>query len=227
MDANQGAEIASSVVDPGDFVITCPHCGAAPTAYVQHRDPSNVPGRGGKRRWRLAACPACGGAAAFETSPNTADDYIRHTPTVGADEWAVGHLEADVERDWGEAIRVYKVQAFEAAVVMCGRTLEAAAEKLGIEGRTLQARINKMLEQDLITSSFSDAMDYVRLIRNVGAHAGQPVSEASAEGTMRFTQQALRLLFEVPGELQRLTETPEELEDESSSAKKDDGEQSN
>jgi hypothetical protein len=87
--------------------------------------------------------------------------------------------------------------------------------KLGITGRTLQARINKMLEQDLITSSFGDAMDYVRLIRNVGAHAGQPVSSGSAEGTMRFTQQALRLLFEVPGELERLTEPPEELgEDE-------------
>jgi hypothetical protein len=200
-------------MDPGDFVITCPHCGAAPTAYVQHREPSVVPGRGGKRRWRLAACPACGGAAAFETTANNADEYVRHVPQAAAEEWSVSHLEEDVGRDWGEAIRVYKVEAFEAAVVMCGRTLEAAAEKLGIEGRSLQARINKMLEQDLITSSFGDAMDYVRLIRNVGAHAGKPVSAASAEGTMRFTQQALRLLFEVPGELHRLTETPEELDE--------------
>jgi len=40
----------------------------------------------------------------------------------------------------------------------------------------------------------------------------------NAEGTMRFTQQALRLLFEVPGELERLTEPPEELgEDEDAS----------
>lgn len=200
-------------MDPGDFVIVCPHCGAAPTAFVQAREPSRVPGRGGERKWRLATCPACGGAAAFETTPNNADHYIRHVPQAAVDEWSVSHLEEDVERDWGEAIRVYKVEAFEAAVVMCGRTLEAAAEKLGIEGRSLQARINKMLDQDLITSSFGDAMDYVRLIRNVGAHAGQPVSAASAEGTMRFTQQALRLLFEVPGELQRLTEPPEELEE--------------
>ena len=65
-----------------------------------------------------------------------------------------------------------------------------------------------------MTAAFGDAMDYVRLIRNVGAHAGQPVSSQSAEGTMRFTQQALRLLFEVPGELERLTETPAELDSE-------------
>lgn len=199
----------------GDFVITCPHCGANPAAFQQVREPVKVPGRdGGERRWRLTVCPACGGGVAFESSPDGVDRYIRHTPEAVASEWQVEHLDDAVARDWGEAIRVYKVQAFEAAVVMCGRTLEAGADKLGIEGRTLQARINKMLDADLITTSFQEAMDYVRVIRNVGAHAGQPVSPATAEGTMRFTLQALRLLFEVPGELQRLTTTPEELQEE-------------
>lgn len=196
----------------GDLVITCPHCGATPTPFQESREPVIVPARdGGCRRWRLTVCPACGGAVAFESTPNKQDGYIRHTPEAAAGEWQVQHLDEGVARDWGEAIRVYQVQAFEAAVVMCGRTLEAAADRLGLEGRNLQSRINKMLEQDLITTSFREAMDYVRVIRNVGAHAGQPVSATTAEGTMRFTLQALRLLFEVPGELQRLKEPPEEL----------------
>lgn len=199
----------------GDFVITCPHCGASPAAFQPVREPVKVPGRaGGERRWRLTACPACGGAVAFESTSDSLDQYIQHTPEAVASEWQVDHLDDAVARDWGEAIRVYKVQANEAAVVMCGRTLEAAGDKLGIEGRSLQARINKMLDADLITTSFQEAMDYVRVIRNVGAHAGQPVSPATAEGTMRFTLQALRLLFEVPGELHRLTAPPEELQDE-------------
>jgi hypothetical protein len=51
----------------------------------------------------------------------------------------------------------------------------------------------------------------VRVIRNVGAHAAeQEVTPDTAEGTMRFTQQMLRLLFEVPGELHRLTGHPPE-----------------
>ncbi len=54
-------------------------------------------------------------------------------------------------------------------------------------------------------------MDYVRLIRNVGAHAGKEVSPESAAGTLRFTQQTLRPLFQVPGELARLTGHPPEL----------------
>ena len=70
-----------------------------------------------------------------------------------------------------------------------------------------------MLNQGLITTEFKGAMTYTRMIRNVGAHAGQSVSPESAEGAMRFTQQTLRLLFEVPAQLKRLTEpTPDELD---------------
>jgi Domain of unknown function (DUF4145) len=79
-----------------------------------------------------------------------------------------------------------------------------------VKGKTLQTRIHTMLGEGLITTEFKGAMDYVRLIRNVGAHAGQDVSRDSAEGAMRFTQQTLRLLFEVPGELHRLTQVPAE-----------------
>ena len=95
---------------------------------------------------------------------------------------------------------------------MCGRTLEASADVLGVTGKSLQAKVHTMLRTGLITDSFKRAMDYVRLIRNTGAHSGATVGHQSAEGTMRFTQQALRLLFEVPGELGRLTEHPKELD---------------
>ncbi|MFL5961020.1 MAG: DUF4145 domain-containing protein [Gaiellaceae bacterium] len=107
---------------------------------------------------------------------------------------------------------VFGVGAYPSAVVACGRTLEQAATERQVEGRTLQQRIEKMRQGGLVTSEFKDAMDYVRLIRNVGAHAGKEVSRESAEGTMRFTQQTLRLLFEVPAELSRLTGHPPELD---------------
>jgi hypothetical protein len=155
---------------------------------------------------------------------NTMQDlFIAAYPSSPAEAWEVRHLEGAVARDWGDAARVFRVQAFEAAVVMCGRTLEAAADKLGIEGRTLQSRITKMLDAGLITEDFRAAMDYVRLIRNVGAHAGDPVGQESADGTMRFTQQALRMLFEVPGELHRLTDRPEELDSDGEDTPPDDG----
>lgn len=131
-----------------------------------------------------------------------------------SEEWDIGHLPDPVDKAWNEAINVFHVGAPGMAVVACGRTLEAAANELQIRTGTLQQRIQKMQEDGLITAGFKAAMDYVRLIRNVGAHAGKEVSLDSATGTMRFTQQALRLLFEVPAELQTLTGHPPELEGE-------------
>lgn len=163
---------------------------------------------GASRMWSMACCPACGGAVVIETD---SDGLVISVLPEAMGEWDVAHLPPEIARDWKEAVSVYRVGAVASAVVMCGRTLEAAGDLLGVEGKTLQARIKKMLEDGLITTSFRDAMNYVRLIRNTGAHAGAEVSQESAEGTMRFTQQTLRLLFEVPGELNRLQGQPPEL----------------
>jgi len=147
----------------------------------------------------------------FEIGPQ--DTVAAVYPGGPATAWDVAHLPSAVEAIWNEAIKVYGVGAFASAVVACGRTLEQAATERAIAGKTLQQRIEKMRTDGLITTEFKDAMDYVRLIRNVGAHAGQAVSQESADGTMRFTQQTLRLLFEVPNELNRLTGHPPELDE--------------
>lgn len=110
---------------------------------------------------------------------------------------------------------MYEVEAHASAVVACGRTLEMAADKRKVVGRNLSERVEKMRENGLITTEFSEAMNYARLIRNIGAHAaGAKISPQSATGCMRFTLQTLRLLFEVPGELVNLTERPPELPEE-------------
>jgi hypothetical protein len=158
-------------------------------------------------QWQMGICPACGGVIAAKL---TDDGHIANAYPSTIQEWSVEYVPEQVREDWEEAIKVYRVSAHRAAVVLCGRTLEAAADARNIANGTLQQRITRMLQDDLITTEFKAAMNYVRVIRNVGAHAGQKVTPETAEGTMRFTQQALRLLFEVPGELQRLTASPPE-----------------
>jgi hypothetical protein len=154
----------------------------------------------------------CGGVAIFEQDPQTGS-ILSMQPLGGVTEWSVGHLPVTVQPIWDEATKVYRVGAYPSAVVACGRALEQAASERKITGGTLQKRIEKMRADGVITTEFKDAMDYVRLIRNVGAHAGKEVSQQSADGTMRFTQQTLRLLFEVPAELSQLTGHPPELDE--------------
>lgn len=152
----------------------------------------------------------------FEADSNGDHLVQMHPESTG--EWDVGHVPPDVQTNWDEAVKVYRVGANASAVVACGRVLEGAAAHRHIDGKTLQQQVHKMLNDGLITTEFKGAIDYVRLIRNVGAHAGKVVGRESAEGTMRFTQQALRLLFEVPGELSRLTGHPPELDVEDEQA---------
>jgi hypothetical protein len=146
-----------------------------------------------------------------EMNPNL--DLVAVRPESIAD-WQVAHVPAPVAGPWAEAAKVYRVGAYASAVVACGRTLEAACEERGVKNGTLQKRIEKLQTDGLVTAEFKGAMDYVRLIRNVGAHADKEVSKESANGTMRFTQQTLRLLFEVPTELSTLTGHPPELNGE-------------
>lgn len=195
---------------PRELLRTCPHCSAYPAPFVVRQVYSTTGLEANERNWATAVCPACGGPVSLELGASGA--VIAAYPEV-IGEWEVAHLPDAIESDWAEAVQVFRVGAFRSAVVMCGRTLEAAADGLGIDGRNLQQRINKMLDQGLITASFREVMDYIRLIRNTGAHAGADVSRESARGTMRFTQQTLRLLFEVPGELNALTGHPPELDD--------------
>ncbi len=195
-------------INPAQWVRTCPYCSATPTPFQERAGFDTTGPQGHNRRWYAASCLACGGVAVFE-GDGTGNLIAMHPETTG--DWTVMHVPSAVAQIWDEAVRVYKVGAYASAVVACGRALEAAADERAVKGKTLQQRIETMRSEGLITTEFRDAMDYVRLIRNVGAHAGQEVSPESAEGTMRFTQQMLRLLFEVPGELGHLTGRPPEL----------------
>lgn len=194
---------------PEQWLRKCPYCEAQHVGYVPGNRQDTAGRSGEVRNWITGHCPVCGGVAVFEMGQN-GHLVAMHPEKVSA--WDVGYLPPTISSIWDEAAAVYGVGAYRSAVVICGRTLEQAAIDRNVKRSTLQKSIEQMLKEGLVTAEFKGAMDYVRLIRNVGAHAGREVSSESAEGTMRFTQQTLRLLFEVPGELQRLTGHPPELD---------------
>jgi hypothetical protein len=161
---------------------------------------------GSQRVWIMAACPVCGGAILMEEVGSTVTVYPE---TVG--DWSVQHLPSQVDSSWDEAVRAHEAGLNAATVVMCGRTLESAFDARNVTGGSLQERLANAEGNGLITRKFNQAVSYARLMRNVGIHSGDPVSPESAEGVMHFTQQALRLLFDVPGELDKLTTPPPEV----------------
>lgn len=182
--------------------------------FQQAAAPFNTVNEDGQPRfWTTISCPACGGIVTVEQNGQNGPVFAAFPESVG--DWHVGHLPEAVEPLWTEAVGVYGGRHFRSAVVQCGAALESAFEARGVSGRSLVDRVRTARKQGWLTEDLERAVQYARLIRNAGAHGGtavRVVSEESARGAMRFTQQTLRLLFEVPGELALLTGQPPELE---------------
>jgi hypothetical protein len=116
----------------------------------------------------------------------------------------VSFLPEDVAKFYEDAQRVLDAGVPDAAAVELRKTLEAAAARFGINDGPLVARIEKLIEQGLVTKQFGEVLTEIRKVGNVGAHASdETVDQPSAERALMFTTQVLRNLFEIPGELRR------------------------
>lgn len=166
-----------------------------------------APGTGGAARfWSVMSCPRCAGAVVIETNEPTAIQHqqLRILPDEGSTN-RVGDLPPDVLSFYRGAIRVLDAGVPDAAAVQLRRTLEAAAAHHGIDSGPLVQRIKKLIEKGLVTAQFGEALDHIRKVGNVGAHASdERVDEETAERALRFTTAFLRDLFEIPAELAAL-----------------------
>jgi hypothetical protein len=146
------------------------------------------------------ACPRCAGAVLVETELHTQtelsvvpDSTIRQT---------VRHLPVPVEKHFATAIRLLEAGEVDPAAVQLRRTLEGAAHHAGVDSGTLVQRIEKLIEDGLITAPFGEALHHVRKLGNVGAHyGGEELTEEQTRQALAFTTQVLRNLYEIPAEL--------------------------
>lgn len=183
----------------------CPWCGLRDAQmHALGTDLAASRSRGVRRLWSVVSCPRCGGAVLLETNganqrPGAVLKAVPEDERAGAQ---VEHLPEDVGRFYADAQRVLDANVPDAAAVQLRKTLEAAASHFGIGDGPLVTRIEKLIEEGLITKRFGEVLDHVRKLGNVGAHASDvTVDEESARRALRFTTQVLRNLFEIPAEL--------------------------
>lgn len=196
----------------------CPHCGYREIAFKFLWSLIDVPSNiGGSRAWATMACPRCGGVALLRM---TAENVVSKTgmippptdvhtvvmfPSLRHERYQIEHLPEAVEEYFRNAMIVLAAGVPSAAAVELRRTLEAAAAHVGISNGRLVEQVQKLIDENLITRQFSGALDHVRKIGNAGAHhTDDRLSVEDVELAARFTEQLLRNLFEVPGELEKL-----------------------
>ena len=174
--------------------------------------------KGASRSWAVLVCPRCAGATLlrFELSnwsgtpgnpiaSNQSTQVVEQHPAAGGAQSEITHLPDDVAEFYDSAIRVLAAGVPDAAAVQLRKTLEAAVAHVGVQGKSLYESVEQLIEEGLITRSFSGLLTHVRKIGNIGAHyTDARLDQEEVERALAFTSQVLRNLFEVPGELERL-----------------------
>ena len=172
----------------------CPHCNIADPflARIHHFE---TKGRGGERQWITYGCQTCGGVvtAAAKVGHGTVGEYY------------------PVSRDFPDSIpdrpRTYLSQALESlaqpagSIMLSASAVDAMLKVKNLRDGTLNQRIEKAVEQHLITEDMGRWAHQVRLDANDQRHADEEAEfpdQDSAKLTLEFATALAQVLFVIP-----------------------------
>jgi hypothetical protein len=165
----------------------CGHCGtkvAGAVAAIYSYKLENI-----QRRIKWLLCTNCG-----EGSSMT-DDKLYPGAVFGP---AIEGLPDDVKDAYQEARNCLSVNAFTACDLICRKILmHVGVEKGAEEGKTFAFYIDHLESQGYITPPMKRWVDIIRQHGNKATHKLEPSDRTRAEGTLMFTAEMLRLIYEM------------------------------
>jgi hypothetical protein len=124
-------------------------------------------------------------------------------------------LPDDVSQAYDEARRCLAVNAFTAAEGVCRKILmHVAVDKHAEEGKTFASYIDHLAREGFVTPPMRDWVTLIKNHGNEAQHLLQAPSEKRAQGTLLFTAQLLRSVYEM-GHLARQFTSPKKQGDAS------------
>lgn len=106
-----------------------------------------------------------------------------------------------------EAQACFNAQAYTAAAVMAGRTLEATCALNGVKARNLHQALEKMKDAGLIDGRLWEWADTLRTVRNSAAHYdGDTVSKQDSADALAFNEALLDYLYVLTARFNALKE---------------------
>ena len=165
--------------------ISCGHCGETVSAAVV----ASIEGtHGANIKWMQ--CPKC-----HDGSVRTLDGSVYPGALFGP---SIDGLPTDVEAAYQEAQACMIVNAFTATEGMCRKLLmHVAVDKGAKEGATFASYIDHLVAEGYVTPPMKE---WVKLIKDHGNEAQHRLAMPSrerAEGTVLFTAQLLRMVYEM------------------------------
>jgi len=95
-----------------------------------------------------------------------------------------------------QAVRSFSASLFEPCVLMCRKCIEATCQKLGAEGRDLNAKLQNLFDAGHIDSRLLNWAHEIRLIGNEAAHnPDTKITKRDARDALDFTESILIYVF--------------------------------
>jgi hypothetical protein len=176
---------------------TCPRC------LREVRFDVNARVQHGSYFHEIQACPACGGIVYRMLDPEEGRPTIAQWPLKQIRP-AYPAVPAPIAADWREAHLCLGVGAFRGAAAMARRAVQGVAIERGAKDAPLNAQLRELEASTTLHPTMVERADHIRLLGNAGAHRGadglETVSEDEAREVVRFLDELLRWLYELPAE---------------------------
>lgn len=120
-----------------------------------------------------------------------------------------------------EAWQSYDAGLHRGALGTARAVIESVAKAHGITGRSLETKINNMIEQDLLPKRLSVAVHEIRYAGNDVAHGdlGRTVNSFETEILLTVMSQVLDEVYSAPAQIERLKKAREEREQKAKGAR--------
>lgn len=168
------------------YTNACGHCGATVTSAVI----AFVPDGNVQPDSRWLRCPGCG-----EGSFMSSAGVVYPGPKVGR---SVEGLPSNVEQAYDEARRCAEINAFTACEMTCRKILmHIAVDKGANKDNSFKGFVDFLEENHHVTPAMKPWVDVIRKHGNVAVHELPHSDKERAVGTLTFTEQLLRNVYEM------------------------------
>ena len=139
----------------------------------------------------IRICPQCNVPTFF-----SAQDEQIPGPLPGGNVVGIGDHVASL---YNEARRSFSVGAYTGAVMLCRKVLmNVSVQKGADEDLRFVEYVEWLLDEHYAPTGSKVWVDYIKDRGNEANHEIRPMTQSDAEGVLRFTEQLLRNMFELP-----------------------------
>lgn len=195
------------------LVNNCPHCRTRSAGfYIAHQWPSL---RGTDYANILAVCGVCNLGILIVSSRkygSSHEDFIRLTQVYSYGQYEIVNIwprgSPEIPSGVPENISSFYMQGldslstrhWDAAGAMFRKTLDTATKALKPELKSLNlyTRINRLVDEGVLTSAMGDWSHEIRIDGNEAVHDEEPETEEDARSAQKFTEAFLTYVFSLP-----------------------------